>query len=233
MRATRIAAALGAAALCSTTAIPAALAAPEYPPTSPTRAAAICIGDIPYFAYEVDFGDDNSVGNSMTITFVNPGGPDSVISTTVPAVGERGVVLWPGASEDPQDWPGWELNDEGEWVETTEDEGAFTRAPGGVEVRFETNPTLTTPVEYPPASEICANPPQETAVSSTSTTPDEPAESSTTTSTPAPTPADTATAAAAAETTPQTGAAPVLPLALGLLALGGGGLLYFFARRRA
>ncbi len=124
----------------------------------PTRAAGVCVGDVPYFAYEVDFGDDDFVGDAMTITFVNPDGDDAVIETTVPAAGERGVVLWPGASEDPQDWPGWELNEDGVWVETTEDEGAFTRAPGGVEVLFETNPTLDTTVTYPPASAICANP---------------------------------------------------------------------------
>jgi hypothetical protein len=94
----------------------------------------------------------------MTITFINPDGEDFVIETTVPPVGERAVVLWPGASVDPEDWPGWELDEDGIWVETTEDEGAFTRAPGGVDVEFTANPTLTTSVTYPPSTAVCANP---------------------------------------------------------------------------
>jgi hypothetical protein len=94
----------------------------------------------------------------MTITFVNPDGEDFLIETVVPPAGQSETVLWPGASVDPPDWPGWELDENGIWVETTEDAGAFTRAPGGVEVQFTTNPTLTTQVTYPPASAICANP---------------------------------------------------------------------------
>jgi LPXTG-motif cell wall-anchored protein len=214
MTVTRLVAALGATALCATAGAPAAWADPEYPPTSPTRAAAVCVGDIPFLAYGVDFGDDSFVGEPMTITFVNPAGDDFVINTSVPAVDEQATVLWPGASVDPQDWPGWELNADGEWVETTADAGAFTRAPGGVEVQFTTNPTLTTTVTYPPASAVCANPPR------TGDTPGAPSQQS-------------GDAAPGAETIPQTGASAVLPLALGLLGLGIGGGLVFAARRRA
>jgi LPXTG-motif cell wall-anchored protein len=216
MNIVRVAAGVGVAALCSTAILPAALAQ-EYPPPSPTRAAGVCVGDIPFFEYETDFGDDSLVGGPMTITFINPGGADFVINTTVPPVGERAVVLWPGASVDPEDWPGWELDADGIWVETTEDEGAFTRAPGGVGVEFTTNPTLTTSVTYPPATAVCANPenpsgddvPQPTTQS-----------------------ADAA-AAPAAETTPDTGANAVLPVVLGLLGVGIGALLVVAARRRA
>lgn len=213
MRVTPIAAAIGASALCAVASIPAAVAAPDYPPTSPTRAAGVCVGDIPYFAYEVDFGSDQYVGNPMTITFVNPNGPNAVINTTVPGVGEQPVVLWPGASEDPQDWPGWVLDENGNWVETTEDEGAFTRAPGGVTVEFTTNPTVSTTVTYPPASAVCANPPRGPGGDVPKTpggevTPGSP-------------------------TTPQTGANLVLPVTLGLGALGIGAGMFGAARRKA
>jgi hypothetical protein len=130
----------------------------DYPPRVPTAASGICVGDIPYLQYGVDFGSDEFVGDPMTITFDNPSGDDVVITTTVPPAGQAATVLWPGASEDPQDWPGWVLDENGQWVESTTDPGAFTRAPGGVAVTFATNPSLTTSVTYPPASAVCANP---------------------------------------------------------------------------
>lgn len=157
MNRTRILAVAGATALTCIAVAPAALAA-TYPPTSPTLAAGVCVGDIPYFAYEVDFGGE-FVGDPMTITFVNPDGNDYVIDATVPEAGEAQAVLWPGAAEAPnEDWPGWELDSNGTWVETTDDAGAFTRAPEGVEVVFATNPSVSTSVTYPPSTESCANP---------------------------------------------------------------------------
>ncbi len=224
-------AAAGALALCATVAAPAAFAAEEYPPTTPTRAAGVCVGDIPYFAYAVDFGSDSFVGAPMTITFVNPGGADFVIETVVPDVDAPAAVLWPGASADPEDWPGWELNADGIWVETTQDEGAFTRAAGGVEVRFDTNPTLATTVTYPPATEACANPEnfQTTGGGGTSNpeTPTTGADNPVT-----PTSVEGGEAVQTAATTPQTGASVALPIALGVTALGIGAGLTVMVRRR-
>lgn len=152
--------ALAAATVLVASSAPAALAVDEeYPPTIPTRVAAVCVGDVPFLSYAVDFGENNAfVGRPMTITFVNPAGENFVIDTTVPAPGTSQQVLWPGASVSPPDWPGWVLDADGQWVESTTDPGAFTRAPGGVEVQFAVNPTLTTRVTYPPASAVCANP---------------------------------------------------------------------------
>lgn len=160
MSVSRPIAALTGALLLIGAAAPAAMAVDsDYPPAIPTKAAGVCRGDIPFLAYSVDFGDQGAfAGRPMTITFVNPGGPDYVIDTTVPQPGVEQEVLWPGASVSPPDWPGWVLDADGQWVESTTDTGAFTRAPGGVEVRFETNPTLTTNVVYPPATSACANP---------------------------------------------------------------------------
>lgn len=222
MHTSRVLAALGTAALATAITAPAALAAPDYPPTSPTTAAGVCVGDVPFLAFQVDFGSDEVVGDPMTVTFVNPAGDDFVIDTVVPAVGESASVLWPGASQDPADWPGWELNEDGVWVETTQDAGAFTRAPGGVAVEFETNPTLTTSVTYPPASAICANPAQN--VSPTVVSDEAPVTGGDVT--------PTQTAAGAA-TTPQTGADAGLALTLGLLSLALGVGLVLAVRRWA
>lgn len=211
----------GAVALCAMAFAPTALAA-DYPPSAPTMADGICVGDIPYFSYEVNFGSDQYVGRPMTITFVNPAGADYTINTTVPAAGQRQSVLWPGAAEQPNpDWPGWELDASGKWVETTTDAGAFTRAPGGVVVKFATNPTVSTSVTYPPASAVCANPtnPGTTA-------------GDTETSTNGGGSSATPTGSSAAGTTPKTGADLALPVALGLTALGVGGGLLVAARAR-
>jgi hypothetical protein len=171
----RIAVGFGVGVLTCVAVAPAASAQvePEYPPQEPTSAAGVCVGDIPFFQYQVDFGSEGEfVGRPMTITFVNPAGDDFVIDTVVPDAGDSAQVLWPGASENPPDWPGWVLVD-GQWVESTDDPGAFTRAPGGVTVEFSTNPTLTTSVTYPPATAVCANPenPPTTPPSSPPSTP--------------------------------------------------------------
>lgn len=189
-----------------------AAAQEDYPPDIPTVAAGVCVGDIPYFQFQVDFGSSEFVGRAMRITFVNPDGEDFVIETTVPRPGARQQVLWPGAAEDPNpDWPGWELNDSGIWVEVTDDAGAFTRAPEGVRVIFEVNPTLSTTTTYPPASAICSgpqSPPTEDPPNDPGTTPPGTTE------------------------TPDTGA-DVGVLALGGLALAAaGGALVVVSRRR-
>lgn len=221
----KVGASLGAAmGLALLPALPAA-AAETYPPKLPTAASGVCVGDIPYFSYQVDFGEGGKfVGLPMTITFVNPSGANSVINTVVPAPTASAVVLWPGAAEEPNpDWPGWELDASGNWVETSTDEGAFTRAPGGVTVEFSVNPTLSTSTTYPPASAICANPPQSTPEGEVVPAVDtETAETA----------VDTA-AVASGDALADTGADVTLAAAaaLGLVVVGGGALL--IARRRS
>jgi hypothetical protein len=107
---------------------------------------ATCVGDIPYFHYEIEFPG----ATSATITFVNPNGAD-VVYTDVPMSGD---VLWPGANDDPADWPGWILEN-GMWVAA--DDG-YLWARETVEVIFEVNPTATLEVPYPQATEACADP---------------------------------------------------------------------------
>ena len=109
---------------------------------------AVCVSDIPFFAYEITEFPGATIINE--IRFENPTGPD-VVYTNQPL---RGQVLWPGASEVPEDWPGWVLQN-GVWVEG--DDG-FLWASEQVTVIFTINPTATAVVNYPPASAICAGP---------------------------------------------------------------------------
>jgi hypothetical protein len=108
---------------------------------------AVCVGDIPYLSYAVDFPGATAVD----ITFLNPGGED----LSYPGQPLSGQVLWPGASDVfPFDWPGWELVD-GVWVEA--DDG-FLWARETVTVVFTVNPTAEVQVDYPEATSACANP---------------------------------------------------------------------------
>lgn len=154
----RLFAPLGAAALVSATVgIPAAFAAPSYPPAAEVMAASICDGQTPYLAYEFNGeGAAPRAGEPMTITFVNTAGDDYVIETVTPKLGQQQTVLWPGASYDAGlDWPGWEQDSAGDWVRTSTDAGAFTTVAGGVTVRFG-DESLSTTVVY--AADDCSGP---------------------------------------------------------------------------
>jgi LPXTG-motif cell wall-anchored protein len=155
----RAAAIVGASSLALVGGAAAAVAqdTPEYPPTTPSSASAVCIGDIPYFSFTVDFGPDFA-GQTLTITLANPEGDDFVYTRTLDSNGRLSGndILWPGASENPPDWPGWVLDETGNWVEA--DDG-FLWARGTITVTFEVNPTQVIQVSYPPATSVCANPP--------------------------------------------------------------------------
>lgn len=109
---------------------------------------ATCVGDVPYLSYDVDAPQEGP----LTITFVNPDGENYVVEDA----DRSGTILWPGASLDPQGWPGWVLNDDGSYSET---DGNFAWTRDGVTVAFDINPHYETTVDYPEASALCANPP--------------------------------------------------------------------------
>ncbi|GAA4731242.1 hypothetical protein GCM10023216_24100 [Isoptericola chiayiensis] len=132
---------------------------PDTPPTLEFEVLTpLCDGDVPYLQYAVDVQNPETPPTGVTITFLNPGGEDYVL-TELPLSGR---VLWPGAEVDedgnPVDWPGWSLVD-GVWV--VGDEWDWVRP--SVQVLFEVNPEATTSVDYPPSSPDCAtDPPGET-----------------------------------------------------------------------
>jgi hypothetical protein len=117
----------------------------------------ICDNDVPKLRYKaVAVGTPN---NTLTITWVNPGGAD-IVQSGLPL---EGTVLWPGAEQDANgnalDWPGWRLED-GVWVEG--DQYDWLRP--SVQVKFEVNPEMTETVGYPPSSPDCLTDPPESEV---------------------------------------------------------------------
>jgi len=117
---------------------------------------AVCEGDVPYLGYAVSLPAGIEVDDEtpLSITFLNPGDGENWTVTDQPLSGR---VLWPGASaEEPRQWPGWLLTEDGSYVET---EGNYAWTRDGVEVLFEVNPSYSTVVSYPPATSECANPP--------------------------------------------------------------------------
>jgi uncharacterized repeat protein (TIGR01451 family) len=72
-----------------------------------------------------------------------------------------GTIPFPGSSQSPPDWPGWLLDDGGFWVIDPSD--AFLR--DGVILEVSVNPTATTGlIEYPSATDGCANPPTDFSI---------------------------------------------------------------------
>ena len=111
--------------------------------------APVCQGDIPYIAYDVTVsGTDETTAD---LTFIDLDGNEVLALVDQPL---RGIVIYPGASAEPPDWPGWVLNDAGLWVPDPTD----ARWRDGLVVVVEVNPTAQTTVAYPPATEACNSP---------------------------------------------------------------------------
>src|SRR5690606_12740715 len=94
---------------------------PPPEPTLEVSAGSLCIGDVPYLEWEAKHGTEDADDDdaTLTLTFLNPSGPDHVVSGQPLS----GTMLWPGAAADSEgngtDWPGWKLVD-GTWVEGDE-----------------------------------------------------------------------------------------------------------------
>ncbi len=129
-------------------------------PLIPGTIQATCVGSIPSLKYALELPVGFPVPENptpMTATFINPdnSGNDYVVRN-LPLEGQ---FLWPGASINPPNWPGWERNADGTYSET---DGNYRWTREGVTVLFQVNPEYSVKVDYPPASSICANPPAST-----------------------------------------------------------------------
>jgi len=181
----------------------------------PGDIAAVCQGDTPYLDYGVSLPEGIEVDDDapLTITFINPDGGEDFVAEDQPL---EGSLLWPGASDtEPKQWPGWEQQDDGSYVET---DGNYAWTRDDVQVRFEVNPEYSQIVSYPEATTQCANPigvggPGED-VTNVADDADVP-------------PAD----AAQADELPQTGATVGLFAGLAALLVAGGGVLFWLRRR--
>lgn len=119
------------------------------------RAVGTCLGSAPVLDYAVEAV--GTTDDTVTITWVNPGGED-LVQSGLPLSGR---VYWPGTvimDGVVVDWPGWVQAADGSW--TRHDSYDFTRPQ--VQVVLEVNPQASTVVSYPPESAACANPPTRT-----------------------------------------------------------------------
>jgi hypothetical protein len=89
--------------------------------------------------------------NGVTITLLDANGNVVQVLENQPLSGQ---FIWPGASVNPPDWPGWILNEDGIWEEDPTDE--ILREGLTIDAFF--NPSVVGFVEYPPATAACASP---------------------------------------------------------------------------
>ncbi|MEO1056153.1 MAG: LPXTG cell wall anchor domain-containing protein, partial [Actinomycetota bacterium] len=192
---------------------------PEPEPTIEFSALApVCIGDFPYVSYSV-VGDGIDPDALVTLSFFFDPNEDPVATYADQPL--EGSVLWPGASEMPPDWPGWEEAADGSWIPDTVTEENLWREQGLLVVA-SVNPTVSDTVGYPDQTDACDTP---RGVLGSGTT-------TTSTVAPAPTVPPTPTVPPGGGL-PETGSSS-MPIALIALALLGGGLgLVVLARRTA
>lgn len=187
---------------------------------------AVCVGDTPYLDYKVALPEGIEVDDDtpLTITFLHPGDGENYVSAEQPLEGQ---LLWPGASaEAPKQWPGWEQQDDGSYVET---DGNYAWTRDGVEVLFEVNPSYSQIVSYPAATTECANPvgmggPDVEAVADDTDDTDIPVAAAEPVETEQP-------EAEAADELPQTGATVGIFAGIAALLIVGGGVLFWLRRR--
>ena len=111
------------------------------------------MADLPYIHWELTSTGSAPDQNLATITITDVNGNVVETLTNQPLVGS---TLWPGASLDPEDWPGW-VKIGGIWY--TDPSDAVLRQ--GVNVRADINPTAGPLfVAYPEATAACAQPEQ-------------------------------------------------------------------------
>ena len=163
---TRTVTVLGALGFQSTNSeAPCFLAPTPTPEPTPTPTALhvgvlepICDNDVPKLRYDITVtGTPNT---TVTITWLNPSGPN-VVYANQPL---SGAVLWPGAVPGANgrgvDWPGWRQLSDGTWVQGDE----FDWVRPSVQVLFQVNPEATVTVAYPPSSPSCLTQPVNSAV---------------------------------------------------------------------
>lgn len=139
-------------------------------------AGPVCVNDFPYIQWAVPTSGMDPVPTSMKITVRDIN--DNVVKVVENAP-LSGQVIWPGASEDPPDWPGWKLVN-GHWEEVDDD--AILRE--GLKLTGEVNgQTATRTINYPESTAACASPLQATTTTTTttSTPPDDPSNPTSTT----------------------------------------------------
>ncbi len=124
-----------------------------------------CIRDAPFIRYTIVPVGFTPATTQATLVIKDRNGN---VVETVTVNSFSGSIIWPGASVDAAgnatDWPGWQLADDGvSWIPDPSD--AFLRE--GLIIDVTVNPTATATVSYPPATSVCANPPDDSPPTTT------------------------------------------------------------------
>lgn len=117
-----------------------------------------CTADVPYIRYTIDLDGIEWPGEAEITLFGTRNGQRVQVGQ-FDVTSQTGRFLYPGASENPLDWPGWSFVN-GEWVEEDpNDPGSDAFLRDGVIVSIEVNPTVERTVPYPLGTPDCADPP--------------------------------------------------------------------------
>jgi len=193
-------------------------------PSLAAQVSSVCLDDVPYLDYTVTL--QNLEATTVNITWVNPGG-QSVTLENQPLTGR---LLWLGTIVDsngvPQDWPGWVLLPNGEWVEA--DDG-FAWVRPTLSITFQVNPSTTVQATYPqPGCAPTNTPPNEPPTTTSVPPPTEVTTPPVTETTP---PTTTTTTTTTSSDLPNSGFQASNLLWAGLALVAVGGLATFLVRR--
>lgn len=115
-----------------------------------TALSPVCVDDIPYIDYAVALDGLDPAGKTATLTIRDKSGIEIAKFTDQPLSGR---ILYPGASAEPKDWPGWKFSN-GKW----EFDPTDARLREGVTLTADVGPSATESVSYPAATEKCNSP---------------------------------------------------------------------------
>lgn len=189
----------------------------EYPAPCvlTVKVQTFCSEDVPTLTYNaVPEGTPNQ---TVTITFVNPSGPDLVF----PDRPLSGTLTFPGVvvtGGKVVDWPGWTQNPDGTWVKG--DQYNWVRE--GMVIHFKVNPEADATAMYPGATAAC-NPPNTEVLDSPDPTP-----SVTTVTQVLADPGQSASVLSATGSND----APLLAAAIGFIVIGAGAVTFVAISRR-
>lgn len=108
-----------------------------------------CVDDFPFISYAVS--GDVAPDARATVTITDANGSVVQVLDDQPLADD---ILWPGASVDPPDWPGWVLNFAGVWVIDPTDQVLRD----DLTITVSVNPEVSGTVAYPEATTECADP---------------------------------------------------------------------------
>ncbi|MDE0573636.1 hypothetical protein ON058_09445 [Demequina sp. B12] len=156
----------------------------------PDVLSGVCVDGVPYLNYTISVKDDFDevdFNDGARFTFIDDADPALMHELEPVALALasqdgieysydsdtkthtwKGQMLWPGASESPQNWPGYVLEESGEYTNVGNDNFGWTR--DGMKVTLDINPSVEFDVAaYPSEDPACDGPESDLGASFIST----------------------------------------------------------------